>query len=64
MKPKHWYNIFHVIVNANLTVQLGFQIKIGITKYVSVNVDVKSVAGAKKMRVEIKALVFVRMVNI
>ena len=53
-----------MIVNANLTLSLGFQIKNGVTKQANVNVGVKIVEGAKRMIVEIQALVFVRMVNI
>ena len=40
MKIKQWQNIFNVIINANLIVQLAIQIKNGITKLVNVNVNV------------------------
>ena len=51
-------NIFHAIVNANLTVQYVIQIKNGIIKHVSVSVK------KKKIIVEILAHVFVGMVSI
>ena len=38
MKLEQWQNIFHVIVNANVIVQLAIQIKNGITKLANKNV--------------------------
>ena len=56
-------NIFHAIVNANLTVQYVIQIKNGIIKYVSVSVKI-IVHEKKKIIVGILAHVFVGMVSI
>ena len=57
-------NIFHAIVNANLTVQYVIQIKNGIIKYVSVSVKIIVHEKKKKIIVKILAHVFVGMVSI
>ena len=58
-EAKTMTNIFHVIANANLIVQLAIQIKNGITKLV--NVTVKVVVHAKMIVDGILAHVFVRI---
>ena len=55
-------NIFYVIANANLIVQLAIQIKNGIVKHV--NVSVKIIVHVKNITVGILAHVFVRMIGI
>ena len=62
MKIEQWQNIFHVIVNANLTVQYVIKIKNGVIKHV--NVNVKIIVRAKKIIVGILAHVFVSIVSI
>ena len=55
MKLKYLQNIFHVILNANLTVQNVIQINNRIIKHV--NVNVKYILSAKKIIVGILAYV-------
>ena len=55
-------NIFYVIANANLIVQLAIQIKNGIVKHV--NVSVKIIVHVKNITVGILVHVFVRMISI
>ena len=57
MKIEQWQNIFHVIVNANLTAQYVIKIKNGVIKHV--NGNVKIIVRAKKIIVGILAHVFV-----
>ena len=52
---------FHVILNANSTIQHAIQIKNGIMK--RVNVKVKIIVSAKKISVGILARVFVRIAS-
>ena len=47
MELKQWQNIFHVIVNANSIVKHVIQIKNGIIKQISVNVNI--IVSAKKI---------------
>ena len=60
-EAKQWQNIFHVIVNANLIIQLAHQIKNGIKKLVNVNVRIA--VHAKKILVGIVAHRFVRIAS-
>ena len=62
MKLKQWQNISHVIVNANSIVQCVIQINNGIVKHV--NVNVKIILRARKIKVGILAHVFVKIVSI
>ena len=62
IKLKQWQDIFHVISNANSIVQHVIQIKNGIIKHV--NMNVKIIISAKKIKVGILAHVFVRIVSI
>ena len=61
MKLKHWWNIFHLTVNANSVVQNSVQIKNGIM--VNANVSVKSIVRVKII-LGILADVFVRTEDI
>ena len=61
MKQKHWWNIFHVIVNANFIIEHVSQIKNGI---MCANVSVKMIVLAKEVKVGIPAHAFVRIVGI
>ena len=61
-KVKHWQNIFHVIANANSTVQHVIQIKNGIV--INVNVSVKRMTRAKKIIVGIPGHALVTIADI
>ena len=61
-EAKTLVNIFHVIVNVNLIVQLAIQVKNGIIKHV--NVNVKIMAHGKMIIVGILAHPFLRMASI
>ena len=62
MKLNQWQNIFHLIVIAISIVQYVTQIKNGITKHPNVNVN--TIASAKKIIVGILAHVSVRILSV
>ena len=61
-RAKKWQSTFHVIINANSTVQHVIQIKNRIIKYV--NKNVKGIISGKAIIVGTVVHVFVRTVSI
>ena len=62
MKLEQWQNLFYAIVNEYSIVQLGIQIKTGLTKHT--NVNVKIIIHTKNIKVGTLANALMRIASI